>query len=248
MGVLGVAILFGCTEPPKQPVPIPLRPKATSTTPAPGSTSGRVVDERGQPVAHATVTLMPRRPWPDRGSLSHRVTTDEEGRFTVPDEVSLPFGLTATAGLGSGSAGIIDDRESPLTITVKPSAIIVRGRVRDETGRVVGGVPVEVFQVPSEEIVFGTETDPKGGFVLVLPPAMSHLATVSPADRPRTLLRLESRAQSVNITVPNRPRPRPPETDLRAWLTSSVWPIRSTTPTGVVTDLAPVARAVERAR
>lgn len=112
-----------------------------------GSTvTGRIVDEGGNPVEGAEVTMMDPE-MPDPGSLA-RTTSDATGAFAIPHGIPGSFQIFARrAGYAPASrSGVVvpegDGRVDAGEITLK-SGSAIEGQVTDTRGRAVEGAEVQ---------------------------------------------------------------------------------------------------------
>jgi hypothetical protein len=98
---------------------------------------GRVIDPDGRGIAGALVTL--------GGPPPQQTTTDGEGNFRLDDVQAGPGTLSVSSGQWRGQKLEIDVRQGenpPLTITLEPEAMILRGAVLAPSGAPIPGARV----------------------------------------------------------------------------------------------------------
>ncbi|HEX3127752.1 MAG TPA: carboxypeptidase regulatory-like domain-containing protein [Thermoanaerobaculia bacterium] len=132
---------------------------------------GRVVDEAGQPVIGAEVTLTPASlpSVPDAGTGRLQAVSDGEGRFRFPRVNAGSFGLQVTrGGFARAAPGEVTIPEKTAetdlgTITLTPGAVI-EGIVVDGRGKPVAGADVDPESFDSRLFIRSVTTGPDGRF------------------------------------------------------------------------------------
>jgi protocatechuate 3,4-dioxygenase beta subunit len=207
---------------------------------------GRVVDERGNPVADAIVTAAGR-------DVLVRVRSRADGRFRFPH---LPAGATCLL-IARHSGFAPDSRKLPALTVASPEPRIVLhrgtavvGTAVDEAGRPVAGAAVEIIGFdPSISALpdsTRTETGVDGSFILRdLPPARFQLSIVRPNAAPFVKAGIEAGPAGAitdlgRIVLPagsmlsgriHDPQGRP-LAGVRIWVMDEVWTPRPDTVTG----------------
>jgi hypothetical protein len=148
---------------PSEGVEIALQPAA--------AVAGRVIDERGGPVAGASVRIrsITMRP----GTMfDRRVSAGDDGAFAVDGLPPGDYDLSAEAGAGDAIRRAAQYLRvagaQPIQVTLRLAGrAILAGRLRDASGEPVRGAAVAAFSASVEEhppIVLYTHTDEEGHF------------------------------------------------------------------------------------
>lgn len=154
--------------------------------------AGKITDEQGRPLAGITVQLSgfgppqadPPLAWavlPDGLDLpDFRVVSDGEGRFTVPLPASGRTRYLITAPGRVTTRGVWQDEGQPLPPLVLRRAGAIAGRVVDDDGRPLAGVPVIAEARSSPPSYADVRTGDDGRFKLEgLPPTPHRLRCLS---------------------------------------------------------------------
>ncbi|MCY3003260.1 MAG: carboxypeptidase-like regulatory domain-containing protein [Planctomycetota bacterium] len=142
----------------------------------PPTLSGRALDERGEPLAHAELSLSVREASPLPSLAGEQSTrTDEEGRFEVkftekPSDKGPGLVLVVRAGelalegvvpFSVAASGTLGD------IRLSPAPRLVAGRVVDEAGAGIAGAPVTLLRFALEPDQSESEVEIAGGMAQV---------------------------------------------------------------------------------
>ncbi|MFO0550631.1 MAG: erythromycin esterase family protein [Polyangiaceae bacterium] len=238
--------LLACREP--EPRATPAAPDGATTA----AVSGIVWGPNDRPVADALVALVREVDLAGPDADTTIVRTDARGAFSFSQVAPGHYAVTATApALAAGYGGVFDVVASETrSVSVRLGADAARfsGVVRDERGPVVGAT-VEVVELsPRELSTFATTTDARGLYEISLAPGTPYLAHVAAPPRMRTTHVLDPHETSNDLVLEPAPAPRPSDDTLRAYLAAHVMPVSTDDPSAPSDDLAPIGRALGRAR
>ena len=151
--------------------------------------AGQVVDERGQPVPHATVMIKP----PGR-SLQSYVQSNEEGKFELRGLQAEPHLVHADEGERESDwfqVEVEEERESPTLRLVLQARMKIDGLVSSARGPVPGARITANADMGETGAASGMETvsGPSGEFTLKLPAGtrLIHLTVLAPGYAARML-------------------------------------------------------------
>jgi erythromycin esterase len=207
---------------------------------------GKVVDEKGKPVAGAIVAAK---------TLMHEtalacVTSDREGGFIFACSPGL-YSFTATApGLTAGSLALRgfakDTRDLVLTLN-KGEGITLKGKIKVSQGK----IPPDTYVIANrleflEPVIFYTRPQPDGSFQVTIPAGESYRLDLDAPGLKAVPVMMGPDSPGSCILKAFAPQPAPVE--VVSWLKAKAIALRTPEPGHGFSDMEPLKKILGNAR
>ncbi|MCP3168266.1 erythromycin esterase family protein [Myxococcus qinghaiensis] len=220
---------------------------------------GQVQSAAHTPVEGAVVALIPaREDWnPDRSPPAARMRTGPDGRFHFDGLPPGEYGLTVSA-TGHEAAFLMDVKlaagASPrrLEVVLAPSAHVLRGVVKSESGKPVAGAWLHLGRYSDflGDMLY-VQADARGAYEVALPVGGYGVALLSEGFMPtgRDLqVSAERSVTDLDFTLRPLPESSPPSAEVVSWVKQSLVPLATVEAGHGFADLQPLKQVLGGAR